>query len=281
MTDKFDLPLSIEGSIDQIPDSYRPFYQPDEQGNYQLADPLLRGRVEGVAKLTTVVQKERKRASELEKLAKDRAAMLSRLTETLGAVSEAELPLKVQELASLASPSATNSLKSEIEATFRSTYGAQIKQRDAENERLRMQLQSNIVDREATAAIAAAKGSPRLLTPHVRGAMKLVEEGGELHARVIDEDGEIRYRTDGQPMTAQDLVQELKRDPEFGMGFENSGNSGSGAISRGSGAGGGAVQVAKSYTKAEWRETLARERDPEKRGQMMKDFSKGKVKITD
>jgi hypothetical protein len=167
------------------------------------------------------------------------------------------------------------------EGSYRATYGTQLKQRDAENEKLRKAVQTNIVDREAMAAIAAVKGNARLLTPHVRSVMKVVEEDGELHARVVDALGNVRYRaSDGLPMTAHDLAMEFKRDPDFTGSFEGSGSSGSGALSRGSGSGSPSGGGTKSYSKNDWKVAMAKAK-PDDRAQMMRDLSAGRIVVKD
>lgn len=97
-------------------------------------------------------------------------------------------------------------------------------------------LEENVLIATATQAIAAEKGVPTLLMPHVRSRTRLDENGQPV---VIDESGNVRVSADGKPLTITALIAEMKADVNtFGRAFEPSGGSGAGSQG-GSGAGGG------------------------------------------
>ena len=85
---------------------------------------------------------------------------------------------------------------------------------------------SRLIKTEATAAIAAAKGVPELLLPHVQQFLRIDEKGNVV---VVDAQGGPRVNGKGDPLTINDLVNELKASDLFGRAFEGSGNSGSGS----------------------------------------------------
>lgn len=85
-----------------------------------------------------------------------------------------------------------------------------------------------LVDAQATAALAAAKGSADLLLPHVQRNVRVVEESGEYVVKVVDAKGEPRFNGKGEPMGIADLVGEMRQSDIYGRAFEGSGQSGSG-----------------------------------------------------
>jgi hypothetical protein len=109
-----------------------------------------------------------------------------------------------------------------------------------ENRTLRSSLEKKLVDAEATAAIAAAKAPAKVLLPHIKAQVKVVEEDGEYVVHVVDSKGNQRIGdAKGTPMTIAQLVDEMKTDPEFAVLFPGTGSSGGGASKSISGAGGG------------------------------------------
>lgn len=114
---------------------------------------------------------------------------------------------------------------------------AKLDAKDGEIKSMRRSLESHLIDAEATAAIAAAKGVPDLLLPHVQKLVKVVEDNGKYTVQVVDSKGDPRVNGKGDPLSIGDLVTELKATDVFGRAFESSGNTGSGSR-QGSGGGG-------------------------------------------
>ncbi|HNU83924.1 MAG TPA: hypothetical protein PKO05_10875, partial [Thermoanaerobaculia bacterium] len=119
---------------------------------------------------------------------------------------------------------------------------------------------------EAVRAIAAAKGDPDLLLPHVLASVEVVEEGDEFVARVLDpkERGKHRFDSKGEYMTISELVTADLRE-RFPRAFEGSGTGGSGATGSAGSEGGGAIVLSLDQAKdpATYRRAKA---EAEKRG---------------
>lgn len=92
----------------------------------------------------------------------------------------------------------------------------------------------------ARAAIARAKGSPDLLLPHVLDRTQFVEnQDGTFAVVVVNEKGTPRIGdSQGNPMTLDQLVAEMKSNEVYGRAFEASPAGGSGAQNNGGGASG-------------------------------------------
>lgn len=90
-----------------------------------------------------------------------------------------------------------------------------------------------VVDSEATKAIAELGGSAKLLLPHVRDHVKVVEEkDGKFSLKVVDAAGDPRVTSSGD-MTVADLVKEMSSSADFAMAFKPKGTTGTGAPSGG------------------------------------------------
>lgn len=119
-------------------------------------------------------------------------------------------------------------------------HARELEQRDAAAAALRAQLDNELVTNAITGSIGKAKGSIDLLLPHLRNAVKLIDEDGVLAARVVDAKGTPRIDTKtGDFLSIDQLLEEMKNTDTFAPCFEGTRASGSGA--RG-GAGGSAQQ---------------------------------------
>lgn len=124
-------------------------------------------------------------------------------------------------------------------------------ERELENERgtgkkYLTAMERYMIDAAAVSELAKHSDSPKLLLPHVKSRMKVVEQDGEFHARIVDENGNVRIGN-GQgssPMTLSELIEEMRQDKEFALAFRGSGSSGGGA-SKSSGGAGGAKVISK------------------------------------
>lgn len=122
-------------------------------------------------------------------------------------------------------------------------FQAELKTREDRIGKLQGSLEKSLVEAQATAAIAAAKGSPELLLPHVMRSVKVVEENGEFVARVLDATGQPRIaNVKGDAFTIANLVDEMRANTVYGRAFEASGAGGSGA-GQGNGGGSGVKTV--------------------------------------
>ena len=106
---------------------------------------------------------------------------------------------------------------------------------EAERDKFRGMFESEKVTAAITAAMAEAGAHPNLALPHVQDRVKLVEENGEYHVRVVGADGEPQTK-DGEPVSVTAMLTEMRADEGYAPLFKSSGASGGGA--NGSGPGG-------------------------------------------
>jgi hypothetical protein len=119
-------------------------------------------------------------------------------------------------------------------------FQSELKTREDRITTLQGALEKSLIEAQATAAIAGAKGVPELLLPHVMRQVKIAEENGDFVVRVLDAQGQPRIaNVKGDPFTIANLVEEMKGNAIFGRAFEASGAGGSGANNGNKGSGGG------------------------------------------
>jgi len=74
----------------------------------------------------------------------------------------------------------------------------------------------NMLLRDLTEAISKAKGNIDILTPHVMGSLSVkTNEDGSYSTRVVDSNGVVRTDTIGNPLSIDQLMDELKAKPAF------------------------------------------------------------------
>lgn len=135
-----------------------------------------------------------------------------------------------------------------LEAQLTKKYEGLIEVERGEKTKLRTSMERNLIDAAAAQELARHSDSPKMLLPHIRGQMKVVEQDGEFYARVVDSNGNVRIGS-GQgssPMTLSELIEEMKGDKEFAPAFRGSGASGSGAA-RSNAGGGGSKTVQNTF----------------------------------
>lgn len=118
-------------------------------------------------------------------------------------------------------------------------HAVELGTRDKRITTLQSALEQRLVDAEAARELAEAKGSVKVLLPHVKARTKVVETDGVFSVVVVDEAGNPRIADGkGTPMTLKGLVAEMRDDAEFARAFEGSGSSGGGASKSSAGGGG-------------------------------------------
>lgn len=188
----FDFPPSV-ASADAVPETYRPLYA-EKDGAFVLDETLARKL--DVSGLVSALDKERKTAKDSERQLKAWTA--------LGAS-----PDEVAQRLGGGDP--------------------RLAAKDAELAKIRGTLERQLVDAAASAEVAALRGSPALLLPHLRAALTVAEdEAGNFVVRVVDADGTPRRDERGGYLTAKDLVAELRRSEDFARAFDGVGVSGGG-----------------------------------------------------
>lgn len=218
-----ELDLVVD-DINAVPEAIRNLYSEDG-GKFRLN---VKG-VEPVDGLKSALEKERKAARELEKKVKR--------WESLGKSDEeiADLLKKAEDAEQ--SEAERKGEWDKLRAQMNEKHQTELKSREDKIAAMQSTLERHLIDATATAAIAAEKGVPDLLLPHVQRHVRVVDEDGEFAVRVVDAKGDPRVDAKGEPLTIADLVKEMKASEIFGRAFEASGNTGSGK-QPGSGSGG-------------------------------------------
>lgn len=131
----------------------------------------------------------------------------------------------------------------QLEAQLVKKYETEIEKERTVSTRYRSAVERHLIDAAAASELAKYSDTPRLLLPHIRSRMKVVEQDGEFHARIVDDQGNVKIGK-GQgstPMTLPELIEEMRQDQEFAPAFRGSGSSGGGATK--AAAGGGSQRV--------------------------------------
>jgi hypothetical protein len=215
------LPFQVE-SIDAVPEAQRSLYK-ETNGKFVLdVDGY-----EDPTNLKSALQKEREAAKTATKQAQAWAA-LGKTPEEIQALVEAQAQAERDKLVKGGEWDKLKAQMLEQQTKEREQLESKLKAKDSAIER-------HLVDAQATAAIAAAKGVPALLLPHVKASVRVVEDGGEYVVRVVDAAGNPRVDAKGEFLSIADLVGEMRQSEIFGRAFEPTGTTGSGAQGGGSG----------------------------------------------
>ena len=109
---------------------------------------------------------------------------------------------------------------------------------------VRQALHKELVTSRATQALADAKGSVRMLLPHIERSAKVIEQDGKFVPVIVDDDGHTRIGEGGNNMTFDEMVSEMRANKDFAGAFEGTGSSGGGAVRSAAGGGGRNVVAA-------------------------------------
>jgi hypothetical protein len=209
------LQLVVE-SLESLPENVRPLYE-QEGDKFRLQ---LDG-YEDPSGLKSALHKEREAAKQAQK----QAAAWVQLGKT---------PDEIQQLLEAQRKADEDKLKGSGE--WDKLKAQMLEQSTKEREKLETALKAKdsaieryLIDAQATAAISELKGVPALLLPHVKAAVKVIEDGGEFAIRVIDAQGNPRVNGKGEYLSIKDLVSEMRQSEIFGRAFEASGTSGTGS----------------------------------------------------
>lgn len=214
-------------SIDKVPEQFRPLYKDGEGDNAGKAvpNPEYKGVIEAIVgfdKTAKTLRGELKTA----KAGKVDLTVLAEYGDTPEAIAEA-VKAAVAEAGNNKNADVTKAVEAAKKALAEG-HAKEIEKHTQRNQGLQAQLYTQLVENEATAAIAEAKGVPRLLMPFVREQVKVAEENGELRVNVVNAQGEVRYGMTGSPMSIKELVAEMKGQEEFGRLFESEERGGGG-----------------------------------------------------
>ncbi|RZL39236.1 MAG: hypothetical protein EOP35_04155 [Rubrivivax sp.] len=123
-------------------------------------------------------------------------------------------------------------------------HTVELGKKDERIKTLTTSLERRLIDADATAAIAAAKGVPALLLPHVRASVRVIEDGGDFKVQVVDAAGNPRVNGKGEFLSIADLVGEMRQSDVYGRAFEPTGTTGGGSQQGGGGGGSKTIKQA-------------------------------------
>lgn len=220
------LKFSVE-KLDDVDEAFRPLYV-EKDGKFVLDAEGIPAPSDDTG-LKTALQKERKAREDLEKQVKK--------WQRLGK-SDAEIEAMIADAAKAEEEKATKAGEwDKLKAQMNAKHADDLRSADEKVSAMKRALERHLVDAQATAAIAAAKGVPDLLLPHVQKHVKVVEENGEFKVVVTDVKGDPRVDGKGEPLSISDLVVEMRGSDIFGRAFEGTGSSGSGTPPQNKGGG--------------------------------------------
>ena len=221
------LPFAVD-SIDTVPEAQRSLYK-ESNGKFVLdVDGY-----EDPAGLKSALQKEREAAKTAAKQVQAWSA-LGKSPEEIQALVEAHAQAEAEKLGK-------SGEWDKLKQQMADQHKAELSKKDERIGTLTKSLERRLIDADATAAIAAAKGIPALLLPHVRASVKVIEEDGDFKVQVVDAQGNPRVNAKGEFLSIADLVGEMRQSDVYGRAFEPTGTTGGGA----SGGGGGGAKVIK------------------------------------
>lgn len=221
----------IVDNLESVPENARSLYQQDGD-KFKLQ---IEGYEDPVG-LKSALNKEREAA----KLATKQAQAWS----SLGKTPEELQQLLEAQRKSDEDKAAKNGEWDKLKAQMQEQFGAERAKLESALKIKDSAIERYLIDAQATAAISEFKGVPLLLLPHVKAAVKVVDDGGEYVTRVVDVSGNPRVNAKGDFLTIRDLVSEMRQSDVFGRAFEASGTTGGGAVGGGSGSGSKVIKQA-------------------------------------
>lgn len=214
-----DGPMALQmfvESLETLPENVRSLYAQDgDKFRLQLDG------YEDPAGLKSALQKERDAAKAAQKQA-GAWAQLGKTPEEIQQLVEAQRKAEEEKLKGSGEWDKLKAQMLEQTAKEREQLESKLKAKDSAIERY-------LIDAQAVAAISEMKGVPALLLPHVKAAVKVVEDGGEYATRVVDAQGNPRVNGKGEFLSIKDLVSEMRQSEIFGRAFEPTGTTGGGA----------------------------------------------------
>ena len=108
-------------------------------------------------------------------------------------------------------------------------HGREMETVKTEAQRWRDRYVRHRMENEAIRAIAAHKGAPELLLPHISQRVRTIEEDGDVSFEILGRNGEPMLGDNGERASFDDLVKEFRMHDVFGRAFEPSTAPGTGA----------------------------------------------------
>lgn len=207
-------------SLETVPEQFRPFYADTGEG-FALADTY-KGTATAIDGLNRSLKAARRDADEAKKNRPDVSAY-AELGQLLGLEENTTDPVALKDaMENILKQSKDGQVNWEkMKTQLKAGYEQQLGSKDKEVQGMRATLEKHLIGSEAVRAIAAAKGVPELLLPHIQAKTKVIQDGDSYVVRVLDEAGDPRGNASGGFMTVEDLVKEMKGSPVFGRAFES------------------------------------------------------------
>lgn len=233
------LPFSVE-SLDNVPENLRELYAETDNGYRLNVDGY-----EDPSNLKSALQKEREAAKKYSR-------------ELEGWKKTGKSPDEIADLLLQAEKADEDKAKNagewdKLKDQLMEKHNRELSTREEALKGMKSTLESYLVDAQAASAISEHKGVTQLLMPHVKAAVKVIDEDGQYKVRVVNDRGEPRINDKGEYMTINELVSEMRQSEVYGRAFESSAKAGSGANPAGGSSGGssGIKSLADAKTPAE------------------------------
>lgn len=208
------LKLTVD-TLDGVDEPLRALYEPDGDKFKLKVDGL-----EDTSGLKTALQSERQARATYERQAKQWGAL-------------GKTPEEINELLVAQAKAEEDKLNKagewdKLRAQMNDKHAAELQAERDRNAAKDKALARFMIDGEAAKAIAAAKGVPELLLPHVQRFARMVESDGDYSVQIVDAKGDPRVNAKGEPLTISDLIAEMRASDVFGRAFDGTDKSGSG-----------------------------------------------------
>jgi len=197
-------------SLDNVDEPFKNLYK-ETDGGYLLDITGTEGfSLENTAALKDALSKERGIRDKFEKQAKELKSQLTMATQS------------VEEVAQKAADKQAAELSTQLDAFKKS-----LQEKEAQIDKLTRH--TAVVN-----ALVKAGGSVGLLTPHVLANTRTVsKDDGTYAVEVVDAEGNTRFNSQGNALSVEELVSEMRSTEEYGLAFAPTNNSGSGSTSKG------------------------------------------------
>lgn len=218
--------MSIKGivkTLEEVPEALREFYKQSTDGfRLDVTDVEFSPDVTG---LRATLKKERDRADAAEKSLREANEKIEETSGQLAKLTELDPAKEADRIAAQKIEAFKADQKKMLET--------EIGKRDTQIKTLDTNLRRVMIENAAVEAITKHKGRVAVLKPHVTSLMDLEydEKTGQYRTVVKDQFGNVRSgdaRGDTL-MTAEQLVEEFKKNADFEANFEASGKSGAGS----------------------------------------------------
>lgn len=222
---EFDKNSTVD-ALEVVPEQFRGLYSPVD-GGFAVSEPFkpITTALDGLNRSLRAARKD----AETAKKGKVDLSPIASLLAIDGDVSVDVVRAKVEELQTALSKGDAGKVNwDKMKTDLEKGYNTKLAEKDGAITKMQSTLERFLVDKEAVSAIAAAKGSPELLLPHIKAQVRVVADGEDFVVRVVDGSGDPRGDGKGGFMTVADLVTEMKAHPTFGRAFESPGQQGSG-----------------------------------------------------